>query len=388
MRSLIPSHICLNLNQLWLNPPFLPRYQKVANIVRHRILQGDYALKAMPSERGLAQELGVNAMTARHGLQILEKEGLLIRKDNGRVAVHKARHGTRKHLNFAFLVPTLTSHGIEKWRLAIEAVTAHLQCNLRTVVYMHWDDPLVLDALNGFDGVFLDPSPEPMPDGVSEQLRNKKHPVVSVDHDLSTLGIPSIQLFPPAFTQKLLDHLDAVGHQKIGCLNTQPVDPVIAERINIWRFWMGAHGFKGRLINEPVAPYGDAMKAGYEAMCRLLSSGQHEETAWYCTTVDCAIGAMKSALDHNLKPGRDIAICTANGEGIASYYYPAITALEAADPQPFLSHCVQWMMDGSDWQGPLLMQPTEIPLMIRESSDPRLSAKIPLLDRPATSRRR
>jgi DNA-binding LacI/PurR family transcriptional regulator len=361
---------------------FLPRYQKVANVVRKRIQQGDYALKAMPSERGLAQELGVNAMTARHGLQILEKEGLLVRQDNGRVAIRKAQHGVKKHLNFAFLVPTLASHGIEKWRLAIEAVTAHLQCNVRTVVYMHWDDPLVLDALNGFDGVFLDPSPEPMPESVSEQLRNKRHPVVSVDHDLSMLGVPSIQLFPPAFTQKLLDHLDAVGHRKIGCLNTQPDDPVIAERINIWRFWMGAHGYHGRLVNEPVAPYGDAMKAGYDAMVRQLSSARVQETAWYCTTVDCAIGAMKAILDRNLKPGRDIAICAANGEGIASYYYPAITALEAADPHPFLSLCVQWMMDGRDWQGPLLMQPTEIPLMIRESSDPRLAARLPLLDHP------
>lgn len=353
-------------------PSFLPRYQKVANIVRKRIVHGDYALKPIPSERSLAQELGVNAMTARHGLQILEKEGLLIRQANGRVVVQKAQNGVKKHLNFAFLVPTLASHWIENWRLAIEKVTSHLHCNVRTVVYMHWDDPLLLDALNGFDGVFLDPSPEPMPASVSEQLRSKKHPVVVVDQDFSGQGIPSIQLFPPAFTQKLLDHLEALGHRNIGCLNTQPDNPVVTGRINVWRFWMEAHDFPGRLVNDAVAPYGDAMRRGYETMSRILAEPRREETAWLCTTVDCAIGAMKALHDHGLQPGRDIAICAANGEGVAEYYYPPITALEAGDSTPFLSLCVRWMLNGGrSWQGPLLMQPTEIPLFIRESTQPK-----------------
>lgn len=361
---------------------FLPRYQKVANLVRKRILHGDYALKPIPSERNLAQELGVNAMTARHGLQILEREGLLVRQTNGRVAIRKAEHGVKSHLNFAFLTPTLASHWIESWRLTLEKVTGHLQSNIRTVVYMHWDDPLLLDALNGFDGIFLNPSPEAMPSKIGEQLRSKKHPVVAVDQDLTALGIPSIQLFPPIFTQKLLDHLDQKGHHKVGCLNTQPDNPVVEARINAWLLWMETHGYSGRLVNEPVVPYGNAMEAGHAAMSRLLSAGMREETAWYCTTVDCAIGAMKAALDLGVEPGRDIAFCAANGEGIASYVYPPITALEAADPTPFLSRSVRWMMNGGkDWIGPLLMQPTDIPLCIRASTDSEQAGSQPLFSR-------
>ncbi|MFV0338375.1 MAG: substrate-binding domain-containing protein [Chthoniobacterales bacterium] len=359
---------------------FLPRYQKVVNIVRKRILHGDYALKPIPSERRLAQELGVNAMTARHGLQILEKEGLLVRQSNGRMAIRKAEDGVKSHLNFAFLTPTLASHWIESWRLVLEKVTGHLQSNIRTVVYMHWDDPLLLDALNGFDGIFLVPSPEPMPTKIKEQFLGKKHPVVAADQDLTDLGIPSIQLFPPVFNHKLLDHLDELGHKKIGCLNTQPENPVIEARINAWLVWLEAHGYSGRLVNEPVAPYGNAMYAAHTAMSRQLASSKRDETAWYCTTIDCAIGAMKAALDRGIKPGRDLALCAANGEGIASHCYPPITALEAADPTPFLSRCVRWMMNGGkEWTGPLLMQPTEIPLCIRESTDPDLAARLPIL---------
>lgn len=343
-------------------------------MVRKRILHGDYALKAIPSERNLAQELGVNAMTARHGLQILEKEGLLIRQPNGRVRIKKIHQGGKNHLNFAFLAPTLASHWIENCRLVIEKVTANLQCNVRTVLYMHWDDPLLLDALSGFDGIFLLPSPEPLPPAIVEHLRCKEHPVVVLDQDLSDQGIPSIQLFPSSFMQKLLDHLETLGHRNIGCLNTQPDNPVISERINVWRYWMEAHNFSGRLINQAVAPYGNTMEQAYHVITDILDEPNRQETAWFCTTIAGALGAMKAMLDRGIKPGQDVAICAANGEGLAAFLSPSITALEAPDPTPFISYCVKWMMrGGTDWQGPLLMQPTEIPLVIRESTRPNLS---------------
>jgi DNA-binding LacI/PurR family transcriptional regulator len=350
-------------------PAFLPRYQKVANVIRKRVLHGDYVLKPIPSERSLARELGVNAMTARRGLQILEQEGLLERLQNGRVCVKKARDGASRHLNLVLLTPTLVSHWIESCRLAIEKITADLQGNIRTILYTHWDDPLLLDALSGFDGVFLLPSPVTPPAALLNRLRSQKHPVVILDRDMSGLGLPSIQLFPASFVQKLLDHLASQQHEGIGCLNTQPDDPVVTERINAWRYWMEAHGLPGSLVNRPVQPYGSSMEQAYRVMADLLSGPKLSETAWFCTTIDCAIGAMKAMQDHGLRPGRDLALCAANGEGLAQFMTPAITALEAADPAPLISYCVKWMMQGgTKWNGPLLMQPVEVPLVIRESS--------------------
>ena len=353
---------------------FLPLYQKVADVVRKRIVHGDYALKPIPSERSLAQEIGVNAMTARHGLKILEKEGLLFRQPNGRMSVKKVRQGIKKHLNFAFVTPTLASQGIESCRQAIQKVAASYRCNLRAVLFMHWEDPILLDALSGFDGVFLSTFPEPPPPAIAERLRNKEHPVVVIDDDFSHLGIPSIHLFPPVFIQRLLDHLESLGHKRIGCLNTQPENPEVRERINVWRYWMEAHHFSGRLVNDPVLPYGNTMQHAYDIMSKLLQEPKREETAWFCITIGSAIGAMKALYDHGVRPGHDLALCAANGEGLASFLHPPITALEAADPTPFISYCVRWMMQGGqNWEGPLLMQPSEVPLMIRESTQPRLS---------------
>lgn len=362
---------------------FIPRYKIVADLLRKRILHGDYALKPIPSERRLAEELGVNYMTVRQSFQVLQEEDLIVRQANGRLRVKVARQGKTEHLNFAYLTPTLASPVLESWRANIERVAVSLSCNVRPVLYMHWDDPILLDALEGFDGVFLVPVPEPMPDSIAERLRKREHPVVVIDHDFSSYGIPSILSFPAVFVQKLLDHLESLGHTKIGCLNTQPTSArsekganippngQILNRIDQWLYWMAAHGFVGRLEDHPVPAHGNAIEHAYKVMQKVLAEPTQVETAWFCTTTPAALGAMRAMLDRNIMPGRDIAVCTVNGEGMAGMVYPTLTALEPMDPTPFINLSLQWMMRGTqDWQGSLLMQPSEVPLVIRESTQP------------------
>lgn len=353
------------------NPKFFPQYKKVAEIVRRRIIQGSYSLKLFPSERRLAEELGVNYMTVRRGLQIIEKENMLARLPNGRMRVKRIQQGKKTHLNFGFLTPTFTSGTVESWRMAIEKVTADLPCSVRPILYMHWDDPILMDAMEGFDGIFLVPIPETIPESIASRLREQEHPVVVVDQDLSSYGAPSIQLFPPVFVQKLLDHFESLGHKRIGCVNTQTTCQEVEDRINQWRYWINAHGFSGRLVDESIAPHGDPVERGYEAMTRILSGGKVPETAWLFITTPAAVGAMRAMLDRGIKPGKDFALGSVNGDRLASMLNPPLTSLEPPDPVPFITACLDWMMKGGrHWKGPLLMRPSDVPLIVRESSKP------------------
>jgi len=349
---------------------FHPQYKKVTEIVRERILNGSYSLKPFPSDRRLADELGVNYMTVRRGLQILKKENILVRLPNGRVRVKHIQQGKKVHLNFCFLSPA-SSSAVDSWRWAVQKATENFPCSVRSVLYMNWEDPILLDCLKGFDGVFLYPPPEALPEAVASNLRHSKHPVVVVEEDLSSYGAPSIQLFPPVAVQKLLDHLASLGHTKIGCLNTQPNHREIQDRINQWRYWMAAHGKTGHLADHPAPVHGDMILAAYDAMKRLLEDPEREETAWLCVTTPPALGAMRAMLDKGLQPGRDIAICSVNGENTASVLNPPLTSLESDDPAPYLAVCLDWMMrGGGHWQGPLLMRPNDVHLHIRESTQP------------------
>jgi DNA-binding LacI/PurR family transcriptional regulator/DNA-binding transcriptional regulator YhcF (GntR family) len=348
---------------------FIPRYLKIAELVRKRILHGDYALKPMPSERQLAREIGANHMTVRRSIHVLEAEKLIERDANGRLRVSRKQHGTGRHLNFAFLTPTFYSANIESWRATIENAAATLPCIVRPVLYMHWEDPILIDVLNGFDGVFLVPVPEPLPPGVAEKLRKLEHPVVVMDDDFSGYGLPSIEFFPPACVQRVLDHLESLGHARIGCLNTQPSQSIIPKRIDQWRYWMSAHGLTGRLADFPVPAHGDVTTRAYEVMSGILAEfDPSAETAWLCMTTPAAIGVMRACHDRGILPGRDLAICSVHGEGVAGMLVPSLTALEPADPLPFLRHCLNWMISGGPWQGSLVMRPTDFKLVVREST--------------------
>ena len=350
---------------------FFPGYKKVAETLRKRILQGSYAIRPIPSERRLAVEFGVNYMTVRRGLKLLEDEGLLTRHNHRRVKVTQPEQETKKHFNFGFLMPTLASRALELWRTAMEKAIINRPCSVRPLLYMHWDDPILTDAVAGFDGVFLNPVPEKLPDSIAAVLRDSKNRLVVVDHDFSNYGIPSIRIFPPVFIQRLLDHLESLGHTRIGCFNTQPDNSEVRERIDQWRFWMAIHGFSGRLVNSAVPAHGDPMLQAYKLMDEILREPVREETAWFFITAPAALGAMRAVLDHGLTPGRDLALCTANSEGQGSMFNPRLTSLEVSDPTPFISYCIDWMSQkDQNWKGPLLMQPAELPLMIYESTQP------------------
>ncbi len=348
----------------------LPHYRKVAGIVRRRILHGAYALKPMPSERQMAEEIGVNYMSVRRGLKLLEADGLLRRNSAGRMEIKRARQGNKKHFSIGLLMPACNSASMAVWRVAIEKACRLLPCSIRPVLFLHWDDPILLSAIEGFDGVFLSPVPQALPDILARRFRPPGNPVVVIDQDFTSQGIPSIQIFPPVFIHHLLDHLGKLGHRTIGCLNTQAENPEVRERINQWQYWKESHAVTGRLANHPVSACGDPILKAHLTMTGLLSGGW-VETAWFCTTTPAAIGAMSAILDLNLQPGRDIAVCSANGEGLAAMLNPPLTALEARDPAPFIMRSLEWMIGGGrNWKGPLLMRPPEAPLAVRASTLP------------------
>lgn len=349
------------------------KFVVVADTLRKRVLNGDYAFKSLPSERKLAAELGVNYMTVRQGLRILEAENILIRQKNHRLMVKRAAQGEKPYFNLAFLAPSFFLPNVEKWRTIIERQTRDLPCNVRPVLYMHWDDPILMDVFAGFDGVFLYPIPEPVPDKVGYALRLPKHPIVVLGEDFSAYGVPSIELFQPSSIQKLLDHLLSLGHRRIGCFNTQPAHPEINERINQWRYWMAAHQLEGELLDHSVVARDSALIRAYQVMDNIYREGRPAETAWFCTTIPAAMGLASALRDHGLEPGKDVAVCSIDGEALASIFNPPLTSLESADPSPYVSICLKWLLNqnrGQSWQGPLLMTPVDVPLVVRESTRP------------------
>jgi hypothetical protein len=346
----------------------------VVELLSRRIRQGDYALAPLPTERDLAAEAGVSYMTARKAVQQVIAAGLLLRDPHGRLELAR-QAGAGRRLQFAFLSPTFASADIERWRLALDVVCMAAGASLRPVLYIHWDDPLVADCLGGFDGIFLVPNNEPLPPRLLQRLCRPVRPVVVLDEDWSRWKLPSLRLCPPDSIAALLRHLVEAGFEagrpRVDCLNVQPLNPVVQARIDRWRTWLAGAGGEGELVNQPIAPYERPLVAAHRMVASRLAEGWRPAPALLAITAPAAIGAIRALHDHGLEAGRDVALGVVNGEGMAEFHVPSITAVEPPDPQPFLARCVDWMAAGGGrWSGPLLMEPAGAPLVIRESSTP------------------
>jgi DNA-binding LacI/PurR family transcriptional regulator len=354
----------------------MTKIKQIQSILERRIRHGDYLLTGLPAERELSREVGASRMTARKAIERLMEKGLLERQANGRLIVR--RDITEGLLTFAFLVPSTSSGNIERWRLAIETVANEFHARVRTILYVHWDDPMLLEAIENFDGVFLFPSGEEIPARIIERLQEIGHSLAVLDRDFTVYSIASVCLFPPLFTQRLLDKLGELGHQNVDCFNVQTVDPIITSRIEQWDLWRAIHRISGSMHNEPVQPYTPyeaQLTWAYDHMCKILDKNELKATALFCTTAIAAIGAIRALRDRGMKVGEDISVCTINDEGLARYLSPSLTCIEMPDPTPYIRMCIKRMQSTeNEWIGSLLIQPSQPQLFIGESTNPARTA--------------
>jgi DNA-binding transcriptional regulator YhcF (GntR family) len=349
------------------------KYQVLAERLSRRIRAGDYHLQPLPAERELATEVGVSHMTARKAIQQLLEEGLLCRQENGRLAVRQPEETDRSvQRQIVMLAPAWESMETTRWQIALTRMAARFHCLLRIVYYSHWDDPLLFGSLEGFDGAFLMPLADAMPRFFLDRFLTVRRPIVVLGADWTEHGIPSLRLYPPTCVHRVLDHLESLGHRSIDFFNIQPLDSIVEARISQWQLWSAARGSKGELIDRPVKPFTETISAAYEVIAQLIHQKQFNSKAMLCIHERVAAGAMRAMLDFGIRPGYDVAVATIDPASRAEYEIPSLTSLEVPDPHPYLSVCLEWMLSGStrQWRGPLMVQPEEIRLVVRESTVP------------------
>jgi DNA-binding LacI/PurR family transcriptional regulator len=166
-------------------------------------------------------------------------------------------------------------------------------------------------------------------------------------------------------------HLYGLGHRNIACLNTQPHDRTIAQRLHYWSAWKYDHEVTGSIIDRPTAPHGDAIERAYEVIRGILTGPGLETTALICTTDGVALGASRALHEKGLKIGSDISLCALDGARASRYATPSRTALQYYDRTPVITDCLQWMTaTDTPWQGSYVLEPNDMKLFAGESTGP------------------
>lgn len=347
-----------------------PQYQQVADTLRQRIEHGDYLHNEIPAVRRLATKMNVSHIVARKAVESLIKDGLLVQQPNGRLMPRtRAHESSAAQLRIAFLAPAFASGFTTIVRIAVEQVVAEVGGLMRPVDYVHWNDQVIEEVLESFDGVVLLASTEPLPESTLRHLISAAAKVVTVDLDLTAHEIPCVSLFRATSIAKLIDHLAQLGHTEIDCFNTQPVCQEIRARIEAWRSGLTSRGLSGNLINEPVKTYDRNIVRAYNEMGRLLDEGFKLSRAVFFTNESAAKGAMRALSERGIKIGTEISICAIGDLSEARFLIPSLTSVEMPEATSLLRPCLKWMEKPSaKWKGPLLLEAPEISCFIGEST--------------------
>jgi|GEM_PF-3366417 regulatory protein gntR HTH len=325
---------------------------KLESILERRIGMGDYTLLDFPAERKLAAAFNVTQMTVRKAVKNLEKRGLLERQPNGTVTVARIHGGTA-----VFLAPAFLSSHIFMFQRMLAAAAGKAGWQLRTVLYMHWDDACIEESLERFDGVFLYPVREKMSERLAELLRETETPVVALGADMSGLEIPSLLDRPADAEELMVDFLKNQGYRKIDFLLTQPRDTGSAQWLEKWRLRLKRHGLTGEFFEYPVESYGNSFEQAFRCVGTLIERNEFNSTCLLGATMAEAVGACRALASHGLVPGRDVAVSAVAGSrgGAAEYFIPSITAVLPGDCGGALMHYFEWMeQSGGRWPGELV----------------------------------
>ncbi len=343
----------------------MAKYQDLANQIGERIRHGDYQLRGFPSHSGLVSELGVNPRTVKRALTSLVERGVLVRNKNGRFALPDRRC---KAKNLGMLMPAWSSDVMTRWYRQIEHGCRSRGWSFRAVMYTHWHDPAITEGLRQLDGLFALPLGDDIPVALLEQFADARARTIVLEQDVSAHGVPCLRNDNPASVQMLINHLRQRGVARVHCLNAQPRNAVIRERIAAWRLWSAAHGVLGELQDEPVPLYEPQAPAARDLALDMLEHIVQPGEAILVTTGLAALGVLRAAIDRGRRPGHDLPVCAVEDSGgDASLFNPSLTCLVAPDVEPLLRVALDYI-DGGDWVETQLLQPPAMALTIGEST--------------------
>lgn len=356
-----------------MKKPRKKKHLRLAALLEERIKRGDYALVGFPGVREVAAEADVCAMTAHRAMQELINKGVVERRPRGRGKAGAKKRRQAKGFTVAFLLRPGTTEYVWAWHRELEEAAAACGATVRAVICHHWNDAVLAESLRGFDGVFSFQFPTAPPPYAQSLMANSDTPVVSMDQDLSALGIPSILAFPSGGCRTLLEHLYSLGHRRIGCLNVFPEMLDIPLRIAEWQIWMAEKQLTGPLFNDcPPMPENlqDVAKRAHRLIVSKIKDGGVDATALVCTTAWVALGVMRGIQECGLRVGRDVSLAVMNDEGMAEMVYPSLTSIRMPDVTLHLKNCIRWMMRGGKWKGSLRMMPAANQLFVGQSTAP------------------
>lgn len=297
-------------------------------LLRKPFREGD----KVPSERLLAEQLGVAYVTVRKAMEILVEEGVILKKpraaavlrhlpENSDMALRQIgltvwagaeinHPGTLKMLDAAYNV-----FSPDKYKIIIIFITPDMVKNNK------WD--VLLDR-SDLDGIIVRVQEIPHP--VLEALRVGKTPAVFIDFPGFSPGATGEG--GTAF-RKLADYLTSIGHRKIAFMGG-PSD-LFSSQIYKRAYYEFLDAEKLQYSKFINTDYSET--AAYSGALELFRSPD-APTAVIAGDDFMAVGILKALKELGLRCPEDVSVCSFGGYYVSEQSNPQITVCRSGRPNP------------------------------------------------------
>jgi len=148
-------------------------------------------------------------------------------------------------------------------------------------------------------------------------------PVVNGCEFDPALGLPSVHIDNAAAARAVMDHLYALGHERIAVVGGPPDNPLHQQRLEGVR---SAGGARGRARQLSVVPGDFSVESGHAAAQQLLAAA-NAPTAIFCFSDQMALGALAVCRERGIRVPEEVSIVGFDDLASSQYLTPPLTTV-------------------------------------------------------------
>lgn len=153
--------------------------------------------------------------------------------------------------------------------------------------------------------------------------RGAAAPVVNGCEFDPALGIPSVHIDNAAAARAAMEHLYALGHERIAVVGGPPDNPLHRQRLEGVKVAARA---RGRMRQLQLVPGDFSVESGHAAACTWLDRPA-PPTAAFCFSDQMALGVLAACREHGLRVPHDFSVVGFDDLASSRYLSPPLTTI-------------------------------------------------------------
>ena len=321
--------------------PSVPKYQAVADQLEAQIANETYRIgDRLPSERELAAEWGITAMTVRQAMDLLREKSLIVRRQGHGTFVAAtatpdeppAQQPRNKPVYLLGLSPTqIAQHSQVNWQPRLRRFQGIVDAAFRRGIMIQSDVPIdfntppqqLVEALSTSAGLIL--HEESLPVEVLAGLADRGLPMVAINCYYGISYCMNVTVDSRRAAMAVVNHLIGLGHRRIAIVVGDTTRVSMRSRLDGYLDALRLAGITERADYTVIETRGSSETAA-EA-CRQLMALDEPPTAIFAVSDRRAFGVLEAASELGLCVPQDLSVLGFDDLPEATVSRPPLTTL-------------------------------------------------------------